>query len=77
MPTLFTVEGFRFFFYSNDHEPMHVHVQHADGEASFVLVGDVVLRDSQGMKMQELRRAEELIRAHRTEIEEKWNAFFG
>ena len=26
MPTLFTVFGFRFMFYSNDHEPIHIHV---------------------------------------------------
>ena len=35
MPTVFIIEGFRFFFYSNDHAPMHVHVQHAGGEAVF------------------------------------------
>ena len=26
MPTLFTLFGLRFMFYSNDHEPIHVHV---------------------------------------------------
>ena len=34
MPTIFTIEGFRFFFYSNDHAPVHVHVQHGGGEAA-------------------------------------------
>ncbi|WOZ80982.1 DUF4160 domain-containing protein [Segatella hominis] len=26
MPTIFIFFGFRFMFYSNDHEPIHVHV---------------------------------------------------
>ena len=26
MPQLFTLFGLRFMFYSNDHEPIHVHV---------------------------------------------------
>jgi len=26
MPTIFVFFGYRFLFYSNDHEPVHVHV---------------------------------------------------
>ncbi len=26
MPTIFMFFGFRFLFYSNDHEPIHVHI---------------------------------------------------
>lgn len=33
MPTLFRAFGLRFFFYSNEHEPIHLHVRNADGEA--------------------------------------------
>jgi hypothetical protein len=27
MPTVFIKDGFRFFFYSNEHRPIHVHVR--------------------------------------------------
>jgi hypothetical protein len=38
MPTLLRIEGFRFFFYSNEQdEPPHVHVEKGDGEAKFWL----------------------------------------
>ena len=77
MPTLFTIEGFRFFFYSNDHAPVHVHVQHGSGEAAFEIGNEVELRESAGMKIQELRRAEEIVQAHRNEIVEKWHEVFG
>lgn len=50
MPTIFTENGYRFFFYSNDHDPIHVHVRKGDGEAMFNVEGDVELRESVGMK---------------------------
>lgn len=31
MPTLLYIFGLRFYFYSNEHEPMHIHVQSSDG----------------------------------------------
>jgi hypothetical protein len=38
MPTLLRVEGFRFFFYSNERqEPAHVHVEKGAGEAKLWL----------------------------------------
>jgi hypothetical protein len=38
MPTVFTQGGFRFFFYSNDHEPVHVHVLYGTGEAVYSML---------------------------------------
>jgi len=29
MPTLLVQDGFKFFFYANEHQPLHVHVQKA------------------------------------------------
>ncbi len=78
MPSVFTIEGFRFFFYSNDHAPVHVHVQHGGGEAVFEISGGVVsLRESVGVKVSELKRAEEIAVEHMAEIERKWHERFG
>jgi hypothetical protein len=38
MPELFRMFGMRFFFYMNDHLPIHVHVKNADGEARTLLI---------------------------------------
>lgn len=73
MPTVFIKDGFRFFFYSNDHRPIHVHVRKGGGEAVFNVEEDIELRESVGFKVQELRRAEELAREHRELIIESWN----
>lgn len=37
MPTIFILFGFRFLFYANDHEPIHVHVVKGNIRAKFLL----------------------------------------
>ena len=73
MPEVFRAEGYVFFFYANENnEPMHVHVRRAGGFAKF-WVEPVLLDRSEGMKTQELARAEELIVQHIDLIRSKWN----
>ena len=35
MPEIFRFYGFSFFFYSREHEPIHVHVEGAEGFAKY------------------------------------------
>jgi len=76
MPKLFEKDGYRFFFYSNEHKPIHVHVRYGSGEAVFNVERDVELRESQGLKVRELARAEELATLNRQLIIQKWNERF-
>jgi len=76
MPTVFTKDGFRFFFYSNDHIPIHVHVRRGSGEAVFEVEGDVILRESVGLKTKELLKAEDLAEQHKELIIQKWHEYF-
>ena len=48
MPEIFRIFGFSFFFYSREHEPIHVHVEGNDGYAVFDLVGDVLFIQVEG-----------------------------
>lgn len=73
MPNVFQKDGYRFFFYSNDHEPIHIHVRKGSGEAVFNVAGEVDLQESQGLKVKELARAQELAEAHRAMIITKWH----
>jgi hypothetical protein len=76
VPEIFRHEGYVFFFYANEgHEPVHVHVRKAGGFAKF-WTEPVVLEYSQGMKIQELARAEELIGQRAELIRRKWNEVF-
>jgi len=73
MPLVFQKDGYRFFFYSNDHEPIHIHVRKGDGEAVFN-VGEVIdLRESQGLKVSELSKAQKLAEEHKAIIIQKWH----
>jgi hypothetical protein len=76
MPKIFEKDGYRFFFYSNDHLPIHVHVRYGGGEAVFEVEGGIELRESQGLKVRELARAEELATEHLSLIIEKWHEHF-
>lgn len=76
MPTLFTVFGFRFMFYSNDHEPIHVHVIKGDAEARFQVLPNVSLLDNRGLKPAELKLAESLVEENKETIVSHWKNFF-
>ena len=75
MPTIFYYLGLQFLFYSNDHEPIHVHVQNGDGEAKFQ-VNPILLIENKGLKNRDLRIAEMAIEENREIIIERWNEFF-
>lgn len=75
MPTLFILFGLRFFFYSNDHEPIHVHVRSADGEAKFK-IEPLELVENKGLKTREINLAESIIDENIEVIKERWNEYF-
>lgn len=73
MPKVFEQDGYRFFFYSNEHPPIHVHVRYGSGEAVFNVEPIIELRESHGLKVRELAKAEDLAIAHQQQIIEAWN----
>lgn len=75
MPILFYYLGLKFFFYSNDHEPIHVHVSNGDGEARY-MVEPISLISNRGLKPRDLRIAEAAIEENREVIIENWNRYF-
>jgi hypothetical protein len=77
MPRIFEKDGYKFFFYSNEHRPIHVHVRYGGGEAVFDVENAVELRESVGLKMQQLARAQELAQEHQQLIMAKWHEHIG
>ena len=75
MPTIFILFGFRFMFYANDHEPIHVHVVKGNISAKFTLF-PVELIESNGLKPVELKLVESVIEENEEVISEHWNKFF-
>jgi uncharacterized protein DUF4160 len=76
MPTILRVEGFRFFFFSNEmQEPPHIHVEKGDGYAKVWLV-PLELSYSHGLTRAELRRMREIAEEHQATLLERWNEYF-
>ncbi len=75
MPTVFRSRGYRFFFYSNDHLPIHIHVERENKTAKFN-VNPTELVQSRGFNAGELRTIRRLVNQHQELIITTWNEYF-
>lgn len=79
MPELLRLFGLRFLFYSNDHEPMHIHVVKGKGNiaehAKFNL-SPVELVENSGLSASELKLAEGIIEDNADLFIERWVEHF-
>lgn len=85
MPKIFEYFGFIFYFYSNEHEPIHVHVMHGAKESIFELImmnGKLVelhIREKKGVEPlpeKDKRTAMAFIHKYHQNIIDKWIKFF-
>jgi hypothetical protein len=77
MPTVLVVEGYRFFFFSNEgFEPPHIHVEKGDSHAKWWLEQPPQLAYSEGFSPSQLRRMRELVAEHHDEFNEAWHEYF-
>jgi len=78
MPEILRIFGLRFYFYSREHEPIHVHVKSADGIAKFVFQEeDIILVSNSGMKTKDIKCAEMVLEENKELAIAKWNEYFG
>ncbi len=79
MPELFRKFGFVFFFYSREHEPIHVHVSGEEGVLIFDLEGDkFVMRELKGkIKSSSIKKIELALEENKFLIIQSWNKYFG
>ena len=77
MPEIFRAFGFSFFFFSREHEPVHVHVTGNDGYAKYAWDGEeFVFETQQGIKASDLRKIKEMIDENSDLIVKRWNEYF-
>lgn len=76
-PTVLLVNGYRFFFYSNEgHEPVHVHAEKGGGLAEFWLE-PISMAWQQGFTQAQLKTIRKLIDTHHGQFIGTWNDYFG
>ncbi|MBC9796972.1 DUF4160 domain-containing protein [Sinomicrobium weinanense] len=61
MPTLFYTDGFRVCFFSNEHKPIHVHVEKAGGVVKIELLPEIVVIANKGMSAKNRKKALSLV----------------
>ena len=76
MPTLLTIFGLRFYFYLNEHQPIHVHITVNNKKAKIDLEPEVRVVYNHGLKEQELAKALEVCRMYRDEFIAAWQKRF-
>jgi hypothetical protein len=76
-PTVFRTRGYRFYFFSREERRIHIHVQHATGEAKFWIEPEIELAQNYGLSARGVATALRLIREHEDEIRAAWEAHFG
>ncbi len=85
MPKIFIYQNLVFFFYSNEHLPIHVHVRKDNRQMRVVLIisnGEVSSwkivkeRGFRPFKSQDLKRVEFVIKNYGIDIVQKWMDFF-
>lgn len=75
MPTIFIFFGYRFLFYSNDHEPMHVHIE-KDGKKAKYNLEPVEQVYNKGFKRHEISLIESVIEENKEVIANYWHSYF-
>lgn len=75
MPTLFILFGFRFFFWSNEHNPIHIHISKGDAEAKYN-IESLELVENYGFKKSELRLIESILEENKEIIIDRWHEYF-
>ncbi|MBN3583720.1 DUF4160 domain-containing protein [Algoriphagus aestuarii] len=75
MPTIYTENGYRFFFYRNDHLPIHIHVEKSGKTAKFLL-DPIELNSSRKFTASELREIRIIINSKVEYFKEKWDEYF-
>lgn len=77
MPTVFEINGYRFFFYSNENnEPVHIHVSRGDAEAKYWLEPEPLEAYAYGFKVKERKEIKGLVKQNADTIIKKWNEYF-
>lgn len=75
MPTILRHKVYRFFFYANDHTPMHIHVEKGDGTVKFNLE-PIELVKSKRFNAAEINEIRKLVIENLELFKNKWDEYF-
>ena len=78
MPTILIIDGYRFYFYSNENdEPVHIHVAKAEGKAKYWLVPQLEEAYSYDFTARERKQIKRMIVENKNKLIKAWYEYFG
>lgn len=75
MPTILIEKGFRFFFFSNEHFPKHIHISGKGGEAKIDL-DTLEIMGQTYLKRKDIKQIQGIVLRNRFFFIRKWDEFF-
>lgn len=75
MPEVLRIKNIRFYFYSREHLPIHLHVKQGDKSAK-IEVERLLVLENQGFHSSDLKLFCKIIQENKDDIIEFWNNFF-
>lgn len=75
MPTILRIEGYRFFFFSDEHNPKHIHIEKGDGYARIEL-DTLKVTDSYNLNSKDLKKLTKLVKENNTKLQGAWDEYF-
>lgn len=76
MPSIIDIFGFKFWFYSNEHLPIHVHVTKGDAEAKIIMEPEIQLEWNRGFKPNEVKKILSIAQNFADDIVAAWHEYF-
>ena len=79
MPKIFEIKGYKFFFFSNEGQPLepcHIHVKKNGNRAKFWIEPMVTFGSAWGMSAKELNYLEKIVEEKSNIIKERWYEHF-
>lgn len=75
MPTVLRINGYRFFFFSDEHMPQHIHIEKADSYVRIVL-DTFEVTDSYMISNKEISKLINLVKENNELLKGAWSEYF-
>ena len=75
MPTVLKIDGYRFFFFSDEHAPEHIHIEKGDSYIR-IEIESLKVTNSYNINSKETKKLVNLVTQNKDKLREAWNEYF-
>ena len=75
MPTVLRIDDYRFFFFSDEHTPEHIHIEKGDSYAR-IEIESLKAADTYNLNSKELKKLVLLVTKNKEKLKGTWDEYF-